>query len=292
MIAGFGKILKNEYRTGTKLKDMAITDQPLAVLSYGKKIREKEEIEHLNRPNGRKDYQFLYVKHGQIEIGDQESTAIYGGNTLLLFKPGVPNFRRVFCEHQKYTEVFIHFSGNQVESYLDRYGINQPVTYFQNRFDAFENIVNRMEAGRKSQFWGDFCETLLRELFILIGDASKKPDPVRQGSGFGEFLHLMEKTCTKNYPIKWYADQIHFSEVYFIYFFKKAMGQTPHRYLMQLRMNKATKLLLYTDASIKDISAQLGFANQHYFSKCFFDSYQMTPTEYRGRKKKPQTEEQ
>lgn len=292
MVVRFGKMLKREYCNGIQLKDMAITDQPLAVLSYGKNIRENEEIEYLNRPNGRKDYQFLYVKHGQIEISDRENTARYGENTLLLFKPGVPNFRRILCEHQRYSEVFVHFSGSQVESYLDRYGINRPVTYFENRFDAFENIVNRMEAERKSQFWGDFCETLLRELFILIGDVSKKSDPVRQGLGFGDLLRLMEKTCTKNYPIKWYADQIHFSEVYFIYFFKKNMGQTPHRYLMQQRMQKATKLLLYTDASIKDISAQLGFANQHYFSKCFCDSYQMTPTEYRGRKKKPPTKEE
>lgn len=57
---------------------------------------------------------------------------------------------------------------------------------------------------------------------------------------------------------------------------------------MKLRMEKAISMLIYTKNSIKDISKQLGFSNQHYFSKVFYDTYKISPSEFRsqGEKKK------
>ena len=92
----------------------------------------------------------------------------------------------------------------------------------------------------------------------------------------------MDKTCTENYPIGFYAEQVHFSEVYFIRFFKNAMGISPHKYLVNKKLEKSLPLLLYSKDSIKNISEKLGFSNQHYFSKVFTDRYKMSPSEYRN----------
>ena len=100
-------------------------------------------------------------------------------------------------------------------------------------------------------------------------------------SSFDALHRFMIESCHKNYPIKVYADFLHFSEVYFVRFFKKAMGIPPHQYLLKLRFQKACQMLVNSNASIKEIAIKSGFVNPHYFSKSFNARFKMTPTEYR-----------
>lgn len=278
-----GKILKDEYRTGTTLKDMEITDEPLAVLSFAK-MNYDEDTEYFVLPNGRKDYQFIYVKEGRFENLEGDKYVTYGKNTMFLFKPGIPITRRILCENGRSVFFYVHFSGNKVEEILEKYNITDTVVTFDEKFDAFEEIINRMEAGKKSDYHQSLCNLLLQELFILISDNINQKTSNTM-AGFSRILNLMDETCTKNYPVKFYADQIHFTEVYFIRFFKKAMGVPPHKYLMTKKLEKATPLLLYSNDSIKTISEKLGFSTQHYFSKVFTDKYKLSPSEYRNIKK-------
>ncbi len=153
--------------------------------------------------------------------------------------------------------------------------------YFNEPLEIFEEIIKRMKAGQNSQHHQELCNVLLQELFIHISDALNQ-NKSEKSKGFDKILRLMDETCTKNHPIKFYADQVHFSEVYFIRFFKKAMKISPHKYLMNKKIEKALPLLLYSDDSIKTISEKLGFSNQHYFSKVFYDKYKVSPSEYRN----------
>ena len=277
-----GKILKDEYRKGTNLLDMEISDEPVAVLTYAKTIHEiNDDFNYVLRPNGRKDYQLLYVKKGAIEVWENDKSKIYGKNTLFLIKPGIPQKRRLLTEKEKFVYFYVHFSGNQVEEYLNRYNINDSVIEFSEPFDHFEEIINRMEAGRNSKHHTELCNTLLLELFIYISDQIQN-NKIKIDRGFKNLLGLMDNTCTENLPIKFYADQIHFSEVYFIRFFKKTMGVSPHKYLMTKKLEKSLPLLLYSKDSIKTISDKLGFSSQHYFSKVFTDKYKISPSDYRN----------
>lgn len=278
-----GKILNHSYADHKELKDIEITDKPLVVLCYGKSIVRNEPDYRVNRPNGRKDYQFMYIKDGKccIKVGD--TNKIYSANTLFLIKPRTPQNRYGLSDNNIFTQLYIHFSGNKVEELLDRYNINTTIFQFEENFDAFEDIVNRMEAGKSGSHHEDFCNILLEELFILISNKSK--NSAVKKFGFNELLEIMDETCTENYPIKFYAEQIHFSEEYFVRFFKKAMGVSPHKYIMTLRLQKAISMLIYTNYPIKTISQKLGFSNQHYFSKVFCDNYKVSPSKFRSLEK-------
>ena len=175
------------------------------------------------------------------------------------------------------------FSGNKAQELLDKYDINSPIIKFEEHFKVFEDIINRMYSMKSSEYHEDFCNILLEELFILISNKSK--NSAVKKFGFNELLEIMDETCTENYPIKFYAEQIHFSEEYFVRFFKKAMGVSPHKYIMTLRLQKAISMLIYTNYPIKTISQKLGFSNQHYFSKVFCDNYKVSPSEFRSLEK-------
>ena len=281
MFIWVGKILKDEYRIGDQLADIEILNKPLVVLSYAKMVHESEANDYTFRPHGRKDYQLLYIKKGQVEVFANNQSTIYGKNTLLLIKPGVFQKRRTISDKGKTTCFYVHFSGSDVEKYLNQAEITESVMHFDENLEAFEEIINRMEMGKNTHLHQEFCNVLLQELFILISIALKQNHTSTDGH-FQQILKIMDETCTQKYPIKFYADQCAFTEAYFIRFFKKAMGIPPHKYLVNKQVEKSLPLLLYSKDSIKTISEKLGFSNQHYFSKVFTDKYKVSPSEYRN----------
>lgn len=63
--------------------------------------------------------------------------------------------------------------------------------------------------------------------------------------------------------------------------FRKETGKTMQQYHTSLRMNEACRLLKSTLMSIGEISGQVGYQDMLYFSRCFRNTYGMSPTEYR-----------
>lgn len=77
------------------------------------------------------------------------------------------------------------------------------------------------------------------------------------------------------------ASVCHFSEYYFMRFFKKYMNTTCVEYINQYRMEIAAGKLLSGTESVTDIALDTGFHNISYFNRVFKKSFGMTPKEYR-----------
>lgn len=68
----------------------------------------------------------------------------------------------------------------------------------------------------------------------------------------------------------------HFSSL-----FKRALGKTPYRYVIDRRLERGAKLLLQSSADIDDIALRLGFASASHFTAEFRRAYDVTPRRYR-----------
>ena len=73
------------------------------------------------------------------------------------------------------------------------------------------------------------------------------------------------------------------SPSHFMRFFKQTMGQPFRAYLSAFRIAKAQSMLASDDASIAEISQQVGFCSQSYFGEMFRALAGMTPRTYRQR---------
>jgi AraC family transcriptional regulator of arabinose operon len=67
--------------------------------------------------------------------------------------------------------------------------------------------------------------------------------------------------------------------------FKKKTSRSPIEYYNNLKIQNACQLLDFTNMSIKEISSQLDFEDQFYFSRTFKKAMGHSPLEYRKRRK-------
>ena len=77
------------------------------------------------------------------------------------------------------------------------------------------------------------------------------------------------------------AESSGLSQTLFSRLFKKTMQTTPIRYITEIRLNAARKLLSETDRTLVNIAAETGFYDEAHFVKTFKTSRGLTPGEYR-----------
>ncbi|MBN1187281.1 MAG: response regulator [Bacteroidales bacterium] len=61
---------------------------------------------------------------------------------------------------------------------------------------------------------------------------------------------------------------------------KSVIGMGPNEYIRMIRLKEAAKLLLKNDYNISEISYMVGFNNPAYFTKCFKDYFNVSPSDY------------
>lgn len=94
-----------------------------------------------------------------------------------------------------------------------------------------------------------------------------------------EFIHSRYKTPI---GLQDTADAVGVNAAYLSYLFKQEMGIGFSNYLQECRMECAKELLERTNYKVKDVAAEAGFQDYHYFSKTFKKVNGCSPAEYRG----------
>jgi two-component system response regulator YesN len=71
------------------------------------------------------------------------------------------------------------------------------------------------------------------------------------------------------------------SPAYLSRMIKQELGTTFNSYLTQLRIRRASRLLISTELTIAEIAEQVGYETQHYFSTAFKRATGLSPLQYR-----------
>lgn len=80
------------------------------------------------------------------------------------------------------------------------------------------------------------------------------------------------------------AEEMHVTPEYLSACFKKAMGMTITEFVKRGRIERAQRLLRYSDRSLSEIAAYLSFSSQSHFQNTFREVTGMTPQAYRDGK--------
>jgi len=97
--------------------------------------------------------------------------------------------------------------------------------------------------------------------------------------------HRIETYLSQNFhqpvSVRDMADLVGISAGHFSTSFRNSFGQTPHQYLMGLKLDEAERLLKKTSMSIRDIARHLSFSSQSHLTTALRKYRQLTPGELR-----------
>ena len=90
--------------------------------------------------------------------------------------------------------------------------------------------------------------------------------------------HTSESTSLKALAVATNLSVTHFRRLFF-----ETFKETPAKYALRLRLNRARDALENTDCAVASIALDAGFYDQSHFIKAFRRIYKMNPTDYRRR---------
>jgi AraC family transcriptional regulator len=99
--------------------------------------------------------------------------------------------------------------------------------------------------------------------------------------------HLLQRVIERmnnldvNSDLQSLAKETGYSRAHFMRMFQAATGQTPHDYILQLRLTRARDLLRERRNSMIDIAALCGFSSQSHMATVFRQMLGITPSQYR-----------
>lgn len=123
---------------------------------------------------------------------------------------------------------------------------------------------------------------ILAVLDVILNDAASPPiqdkatvDIIRTAKRY------IEQHASENISLADIARTVNLSKTYFHTLFTKAVGKTPHDYLILCRIHNVKKMLWDSGNNIGYIAEICGFGCQQYLNKIFKQQTGMTPGQYR-----------
>src|SRR5499427_5605438 len=77
------------------------------------------------------------------------------------------------------------------------------------------------------------------------------------------------------------AQSVGLSTAHFAEMFRKSMGETPHQFVLRVRIERAKEMLRSAESRVLDVAIACGFKTQQHFARVFRQLCGSTPTEYR-----------
>lgn len=226
-------------------------------------------------------YVFEYILEGEgtVIVEDKQFVA-RKGDVYILHRQS--NHEYYSDKAKPWTKIWFNAVGTLIDSLMQVYGLNNinhitgidVSSYFYQILDlARQSKTSNLEFIKKaSQIFFELILTLQPEVH-------KEAQPYRKEASI--LKEYIDQNIMNNIELKDLSQLIYHSNSQTIRIFKKAFGYTPYQYLMNQKLELSKLLLLNTNKSIKEISAELNFYDEHYFSRYFHEKIGVSPQAYR-----------
>jgi AraC-type DNA-binding domain-containing proteins len=245
---------------------------------------------YFNWQKGRvlQEYQVIYITQGR-GIFDSKNAAnktVQEGSVLLLF----PGERHRYKPDEKtgWDEYWVGFNGAIAHNLLQKkfFTPGQPVLnigYHEHLLNLFTEVIDKTK-DEKAGYQPLIAGTVLH-ILGYIHSASQQDK--FEGQDIDDIVNkarlIFRSNIEENISPVDVANELHISYSRFRKIFKDYTGLAPGQFQIQLKIHKAKELLLNPSKTIKEISYELNFESNFYFSKLFKEKTGMTPIEFRNK---------
>lgn len=252
------------------------------LLYYGIEPHEKLE---LCGPMMRNSYILHYIISGCGWFCDGKTKYnIKPGDIFAIYPDDVVSYQA--DENDPWYYCFVAFSGKKAEECYEKIGVSRsvPVRAVNNN-DFMRTIIDCIDYADKNQNKLSQLRLtgyLYEALSCLEKDGGKTSELSSAKSCINAAILYMDCNFDKKISVADIAKYVGFEYSYFYRIFKRETGINPEQYLINLRIEKAKKLIK-NGYSFKEIPNIVGIGNIYYFAKLFKQTVKMTPSEYRDK---------
>lgn len=139
--------------------------------------------------------------------------------------------------------------------------------------------ILQREGGSESVYGARICAALVPVLIMKIAERAV-PYAVEESRALATFhraKHWIERHYVHLRTVEQAAQACHIEVAYLSRLFQRFGHTTPYRFLMRLKMNRATELLVDDGMLVKEVAAKLEFADAFHFSRVFKRVYGLPP---------------
>lgn len=240
------------------------------------------------RERGCPEVIFIYCAEGRgwCEIAGRKHAV--SKNQLLVINSGSPHMY-VAAEDAPWTIHWFHTVGTNVPTYLKQLEVSDekpvvPLGGDVQLLSLFEEVLEGLEHGFTMSHLTYAAHALTHLMGLILRHKNE--------FGYGEVsvrervqqsIEFMKGHLREPLTVATLAALANLSRSHYTTSFRRVTGYAPLSYLNHLRMQRAVQLLNATDLPIKQISEQLGFSDQFYFSRAFSKMHNHSPSEHRRR---------
>jgi len=217
---------------------------------------------------------------------------------LLILNPGVmheslPNEQG----ENATTEFFVGFSDIQLQDYPPNFLPTPDGGHIMHTSGEFRQKIMRlctsMEAENLIYKEGRYFmlkSYLMQLILLVIREQSESISPtgsyafksVKKSYVVEQMITYFEEHYSEKISLDQIAENMYLSPFYLSKIFKSETGDTPIHYLINIRMEKARKLLEDNrESSIQEVAAMVGYDDAYHFSKLFKKRYGVAPSRIR-----------
>ena len=245
--------------------------------------------EHDDFPVGKHQHSFFEMVYILAGSGNFEADVLhseqehcsYHANDLFLIPPDSPHLFTI-ANHSRF--VFIRFTRNYLVDYINCQFENCLEIQAAFRLDLSESDSDSVSHNLSELLLQHYVNSIIllctRNLSAITSEydnlSNNKPQYMLQY--IQQHIHQPE-LLTLNIL----ADRFHLSPKYVGRFFKRNFGEDYKQYLSRNRLKRVEDMLINTRMTIKEIAAQMGYADSCYLNKLFIQHHGMTPLQFRKR---------
>ena len=147
-------------------------------------------------------------------------------------------------------------------------------------------LSREAEAGGVSgKVYAESLSTALATRLLFVGRSLQPPSSMKlfplPRRILRRVIDRMEAGLDADLTLSELATESGYSRTHFTRMFKAATGQTPHRYLLELRLRKAQSMLTNRTLPLIDIALACGFSSHAHLSTAFRSRFGIAPSAYR-----------
>ena len=235
-----------------------------------------------------KDAVIHYISkgYGTFKIND-EVYNLKQGDIFILLK-GM-NVEYIASMDEPWEYYWIGFSGSKANECLNRIAIIESYAASCKEDSKIPHIILNM--CEISKTYNPSCSDdilLLKELYSLLYALIEEfPKPFEYKDKelhayIQEAINFINSNYMNSITVNEIANHVNLSRSYLYKMFIKNLKISPQKYLINLRMYKATLLLKNTKIPIGEVASKVGYSDSLLFSKTFSRYFSMSPLNYRN----------